>query len=271
MRISSLRVAVGLIIGLLALTSISCSGPTTATVGSSEFYWSAAMETYTAGNYVKATDHLDHLIDSQNAYTSRALPWSLILTSGMAAGYMDLANAYASGARINKSNAAVFRRKAMEYRNMASPLALRFAQNIDKLATLPPGAVRLAFTLPKGSPGYSPLVARISGGVQISPADEETAQIQAIERAVLLTTCQAVGAPNDTARTSEVLGHAVALTARPTFLKAMISMLDKEADLYARDKLDDPSKVAVFHERSQNLARSMNSAMVVQAQQAAAQ
>src|SRR5215831_17199925 len=145
MRISPLRVAAALSVGLLALTLTSCSGPATAKVGSPEFYWSAAMETYAAGDYVKTTDHLDHLMESNNEYTARAIPWSLILTSGMAAGYMDLADAYSSGARLNKANALAFRRKAMEYRNMASPLAQRFAQNVDKVASLPPGAVHMAF------------------------------------------------------------------------------------------------------------------------------
>jgi hypothetical protein len=237
-------------------------------VGSPEFYWSAAQETYASGDYIKATDHLDHLMESNSEYTARAIPWSLILTSGMASGYMDLADAYASGARLNKTNALAFRRKAMEFRNMASPLAQRFAQNVDKIASLPPGAVHMAFSLPKGTAAVSPLISRISGGFQLTAADEELAQSQAIERAVLLATCEAAGAPNDAARTSQVLGHAVALTPRPVFIKAMLHLLDTEAGLYSRDKLDDPSKVAAFHQRSDNLTHSLNSAMVVQAQQA---
>src|SRR5262249_10505713 len=152
----------------------------------------------------------------------------------------------ASGARLNKTNALAFRRKAMEYRNMASPLAQRFAQNVDKVASLPPGAVHLAFSLPKGTAAVSGLVAKISGGFQLDPADQELVQSQAIERAVLLATCEAAGAPNDAARTSEVLGHAVALTPRPTFIKAMLHLMDTESGLYSRDKLDDPSKVAAF-------------------------
>jgi hypothetical protein len=237
-------------------------------VGSPEFYWSAAQETYASGDYTKTTDHLDHLINGNNEYTARAIPWSLVLTSGMASGYMDLADAYASGARLNKTNALAFRRKAMEYRNMASPLAQRFAQNVDKVASLPPGAVHLAFSLPKGTAAISALISKISGGQQLSTADEELVQPQAIERAVLLATCEAAGAPNDAARTSEVLGHAVALTPRPTFIKAMLHLMDTEAGLYSRDKLDDPSKVAAFHQRADNLKNSLNSAMVVQAQQA---
>ncbi len=268
MRISSLRVVTALATGSLALTLSSCSGPATAKVGTPEFYWSAAQETYAAGDYTKTTDHLDRLMDGSSEYTARALPWSLVLTSGMAAGYMDLAESYASGARLNKANEALFRRKAVEYRNMASPLALRFAQNVDKIASLPPGAVHLAFSLPKGAAAVSPLLSKVSGGFRLTAAEEETAQIQAIERAVLLATCEAAGAPNDIARTSEVLGHALALAPRASFTKGMVHLLDAESTLYSRERLDDPAKVAIFHQRSENLLKALNSAMVVQAQQA---
>src|SRR5258708_30296178 len=98
---------------LLGLTS--CSGPTTARVGTPEFYWYAAKETYTAGDYLKTADHLDHLIDGQNEYTARAIPWSLVLTSGMAAGYIELADSYTAGAPVNKAHAPALPRNATQY------------------------------------------------------------------------------------------------------------------------------------------------------------
>src|SRR5438552_4067541 len=109
MSVFSYRVA-ALLIALALLGLTSCSGPATARVGTPEFYWYAAKETYAAGDYVKTADHLDHLIDNQNEYTARAVPWSLVLTSGMAAGYMELADHYLAGARVNKANALGFRR-----------------------------------------------------------------------------------------------------------------------------------------------------------------
>src|SRR5690242_5109016 len=132
-----------IIVALLGLSSCS-SGPATARVGSPVFFWYAAKETYAAGDYVKTADHLDHLIATQNEYTARAVPWSLVLTSGMAAGYMELADHYVAGARVNKANAFTFRRKASDYRTMANPLVLRFAQNVDKMGQVAGGGVQLA-------------------------------------------------------------------------------------------------------------------------------
>src|ERR1051326_4065068 len=153
MSVSTTQTA-ALYVALAMIGLTACSGPVSAPsarVGTPEFYWYAAKETYAAGDYVKTADHLDHLIDNQNEFTARAVPWSLVLTSGMAAGYMELADAYAAGARVNKANTLVFRRKASEYRTMANPLVLRFAQNTDKMSQVPAGGVQLAFGLPKGA------------------------------------------------------------------------------------------------------------------------
>jgi hypothetical protein len=251
MPVFSLRLsALVVLVALVALTSCSTTPVATATVAKTpEFYWSAARETYTAGDYIKTADHLDHLIDNQNEYTARAIPWSLVLTSGMAAGYMELADAYKAGARLNKPKALDFHRKAMDYRTMASPLALRFAQNVEKLEQLS-GSITLAFPLPNGNAAEPALMKQIARGTEISAGDAVTVQWLAIQRNVLLTTCLAAGSPNDAARTLEILGHASSITPRATFNKAIAAMLDREAGLYSRNNLDEPTKMAALHERA---------------------
>jgi hypothetical protein len=230
----------------------ACSGPvtTSARVGTPEFYWYAAKETYAAADYIKTADHLDHLIDNQNEYTARAVPWSLVLTSGMAAGYMELADAYAAGARVNKTNALAFRRKASEYRTMASPLVLRFAQNVEKMNKVPSGGVQLAFGLPKGSAAPSVVLHNIAAGMQVSAADDERAQMLTIQRNVLLAVCRAAGSPNDSARTEEILGHASALIPRASFESTISEILTLESGLYSRDKMDDPEKLEAVQRRA---------------------
>jgi hypothetical protein len=239
-------------IAVLALVLLaSCAGPgTTARVGSPDFYWYAAKETYSAGDFLMTVDHLDHLIGSPNEYRARAIPWSLVLTAGVAAGYMDLADHYAAGARVNHSAALVLLRKASDYRTMASPLVLRFAQNTDKLESIPAGGVQLAFGLPKGTAAPPPLLAQVASGIQPGAADADTVQILAVQRNVLLAVCRAAGAPNDTARTEEVLGHASALIPRANFENAVAQMLTAESALYSRDRLDDPVKLDTLRRRA---------------------
>jgi hypothetical protein len=251
MSVYSTRTAALLV--LLALLGLSAcsSGPATARVGTPEFYWYAAKETYAAGDYVRTADHLDHLIATQNEYTARAVPWSLVLTSGMAAGYMELADHYVAGARVNKGNALPFRKKASDYRTMAAPLVLRFAQNVEKMSVVSGGGVQLAFGLPKGTAALPSLLAQISNGMQLSAADAETVQSLVIQRNVMLAVCRSAGAPNDSARTEEILGHASALIPRPVFEGAVSYMLTAESALFARNSLDDPEKLDAIKRRAQ--------------------
>jgi hypothetical protein len=249
-------------IAVLGLSS--CSGPATVRVGTPDFYWSAARETYASGDFRKTADHLDHLIETQNEYTNRAIPWSLVLTSGMAAGYMDIADYYAAGARINKANSLEFRRKASEFRSMASPLALRFAQNIEKLDQIT-GSITLAFSLPNGNAALPPQLAQVSRGIELNPSDLANVQWLAIQHGVLLTACLAAGAPNDVAKTSEILGHSSAITSRAVFGRAMATMLERGASLYSREKLDDSNKMAILRQRARTLLdTTQQSALVVQ-------
>jgi len=246
MTVFSFRIA-AVLAAIALLTLVSCSAPS-ARIGSPEFYWAAARETYAAGDYLKTADHLDHLIDGSNDYTARAIPWSLVVTSGVGAGYMELADYYVAGARANSSKALVFRRKAAEYRAMASGMMLRFAQNVERMERVPGGTVPLAFGLPRGSASPPALLSRVADGIELAPAKAELAQSLAIERNVLLAACQAVGAPNDIARTAQMLGHNTALMARATFAQGIGNMLEKGSALYTRDKLDDPSKLGVLRQ-----------------------
>jgi hypothetical protein len=259
MSVFSTRTA-ALLVALAMLGLAGCSGPvtTSARVGTPEFYWYAAKETYAAGDFVRTLDHLDHLIDNQNEYTARAVPWSLVLTSGVAAGYMELADTYVAGARVNKSHALALRRKATDYRTMASPLVLRFAQNVDKMNKVPAGGVQLAFVLPKGSAATPTLLTHIASGYQLNSADEELAQVLTLQRNVLLAVCRAAGAPNDTARSEEVLSHASALIPRASFESTISELLTLESALYSREKLDDPEKLQALRSRAQLLASGGN-------------
>src|SRR5690242_7901304 len=115
--------AVAASLALLSCSSAS-SGPEK---GTPAFYWAAARQTYAAGDYVKTVENLDSIVSTENEYTARARPWLLLLTSGMARGYMEEADYYEAGARINKADPTTFRKQVSQSRAAANRLALRFA------------------------------------------------------------------------------------------------------------------------------------------------
>jgi hypothetical protein len=137
---------------------------------------------------------------------------------------------------------------------MASPLVLRFAQNVEKLNTIPSGGIQLAFGLPNGAAAPPALLAQITSGIQPNSSDTEKALSLLIQRNVLLAVCRAAGAPNNPARTEEILGHASALIQRSVFESAVADILSVESALYARDKLDDPDKLEAVRRRAQLVA-----------------
>ena len=231
---------------------VSCSsGPSAPEKGTPAFYWQSAREVYAAGDYRKTLEHLDNLLATENEYTARALPWELVLKSGIADGYMDAAENYAIGARNNKVDPSVFRRQVSDYRNAANTLALQFAEDFGKLEKLKGDTITLEFAYPRGTAAPVPQFTRVSTGIALTPAETQSAQDRSLERGVLLAACRAAGASNDTARTEQLLKSRVASVPRTVFMEGMAETLFHFSQLYATDKLDEPLKMGALIQRAQ--------------------
>jgi hypothetical protein len=171
----------------------------------------------------------------------------------MADGYIKLADRYTAGSKLNKTNPRAFRLKASEYRATANRLALRFAQSVDKIGQVPLGTLPLAFSLPNGNASEPVLLAKIAAGIEVPVADAQAAEAQAVQHYVLMSACLAAGAPNDMAKAEEILSQPAAGTSRAIFGNAIAYMLETESKMYTRDKLDEPQKLAIFHDRAEKV------------------
>ncbi len=232
------------------LILFSCSSSDAPQPGTPAFYWAAAKETYAAGDYHKTAEHLGNILSSQNDYVARAQPWMLILTSGMAHGYMDLADAFESGGRANQSQSTGFHRLVNEYRGSASRMSLQFAETFGNFQSKD-DYVTLAFPLPTGSSSEVALLTRVSKGAMPPAGEVETAQKSAIQRAVLLASCRAAGAAGDPAKAQDLLKSGEAKVPRATFVQAMAAALYEQSQLYSHNKMDDPEKMKIFCSRAQ--------------------
>src|SRR5690348_3440955 len=106
---------------------IGCSqGPEPPKPGSPQFLWNSAKGNYSKGDYAKAQEQLSRLTNTENEFTAAARTWNLVLLSGLATGYMDLSNAYESGAHENRNNPTPFRKFTSDYRSLASRFATQF-------------------------------------------------------------------------------------------------------------------------------------------------
>ena len=242
--------------GLVALLS-SCSSSSLSTPrAESAELWSAANERYMAGDYLKAISNLESLLDRYRQYCARALPLSLVLTSGVAAGYLDVAESYAAGARANKAKATALKRKASVYRALANHMVLQFAESARRIEQLAGGSVQLAFAPPRGNGAEPPLFEKIASGIEPDQADEETTVALAVDYGVLVSVTNAAGAANNFAKVAPLLQRGEVLVPRATFMKAIAGSLERESQLYARNKLDDAPKLAMLLQLARNVVTS---------------
>jgi hypothetical protein len=251
-------VVISAVIGL-ALVAVSCSsGPPPLQPGTPAFYWAAAQQTFTTGDYVKANDNLSHLTQSDNEFTARALPWQLVLTSGMAQGFEDLAEYFELGARAKRDNPTPFRRQVDLLQRNASSLAVQFAEAYLKFEQTNKDAnIPLAFPYPSGSTMPIPTLKRVSSGIIVPDAEIDSFTTQSLQRGVLLATCAALGVGDDSSKAAEMFKAPEVQAPRNAFVLSMAQALYRNAQLFSRDKLDRPDRLDLLTKEALEAANSV--------------
>jgi hypothetical protein len=236
----------------------SCaSGPRPPEKGTPAFYWLTAKEAYAAGDYLRTIDNLEQVAATENEFVAEALPWLLIMTSGMTRGYMEVADFFEGGARMNKADPTAFRRQMTQNRNDAARMSLRFAEAFGQFQKTASDSVTLSFGFPTGSPGLVAPLAKVGSGVLLQPAEIESANRTALMRAVLLKTCEAIGSPEDTAKAQEMFRATEVKLERAQFVRSMANSMHDAALMYGRNKLDNPSRMTIFCERAEEALKGI--------------
>jgi hypothetical protein len=236
-----------LVLGIL----ISC-GPSAPQKGTPAFFWAAARETYASGDYQKTLEHLDELLATDNEYVARALPWDLILISGLASGYMEMADQYQAGAKIKKDAPAAFFKNLNNYRSLAGRLTLQFAENFGKFSKLQGDSVALEFAFPPGSALDIPQLKTVAEGNLLPAADTAAVEKRALARGLQLAIARATGNPDNVAKGEEILRAPDAKVPRTVFLLAMAGTLYDQSQLYGQLKVNDRDKMTIFCQRAQD-------------------
>ncbi len=233
---------------VLGLLTVACStGPKAPEPGTPAFYWSAAKETYAGGDYIKTIEHLQRAAKTQNEFTVRAQVWTLVLTSGLAKGYLDLAESFEFGAKANRYKATAFRRQRNEDQRIGAQLALQFAESLMQFQKAPvEPKILLDFPMPTGTAIPPAQLTKIANGEVLQPAILDDVRRSALSTAVVLGVCRAAGAPDDTAKTQEVFKSGSAQVPRETFMLAMADALHTQSKLFSHDELDQPERLKLF-------------------------
>ncbi|MCX6626454.1 MAG: hypothetical protein NTW28_02315 [Candidatus Solibacter sp.] len=245
-------------LSLLAAGTSCSSGPQPLRPGTPAFYWSAARETYRAGDFLKTSENLQRILTSENEFTARARAWDTVISAGMTQGYIELADAWEAGARSNRLDPTPFRKQVTTLRTLASAAAIQFTENAHKLmdANKDPD-ILLAFGYPAGAAAPPAGLKRMSGGILVQDTERDLLQTAMLQRGVLLSVCGAVGAPDDGAAAQEKLKTGEFRVPRGTFVLAVAKSLQAQSELFTGTKLDQPNKLKLMSQEALEALKSL--------------
>jgi hypothetical protein len=238
-------------LGLVAAGTSCSSGPQPPQPGTPAFYWAAAKETYRAGDFVKTSENLQRILVGENEFSARARAWDAVISSGLAQGYIELADAWEAGARANRLNPTPFRKQVSALRSLASASAIQFTEDIHKVMEADKDPkILLAFAFPAGAAARPAGLKRVAGGILVQDSERDLLQAAMLQRGVLLSVCAAVGSRDDAAAAQEKLKAGDFLASREVFLLAAAQSLSDESELFTGTKLDLPNRLKMLSQEA---------------------
>lgn len=250
----------------LALFSVSCSsGPKPPEMGTPAFYWMAAKENWAAGDFMKTADNLDRAMRSSKEHDSEARPWSLVLTAGLAKGYIEMADAFELGSKTNKTNPAAFRKQMSDYRRMARGLALQMTERYRQFEDVKDDPVALAFAYPSGTQATPILMTRVAAGMLPAAPDVESAQRAMLQRGVILAVSRAAGAGEDSSKAQQIFKSGEVKVPRSQFMLGLAYSLQELSELFGPKKLDEPEMRKVLAEEASHAIKGLPDSKEVKA------
>jgi len=230
---------------MLVLFLSSCSsGPSAPQPGTPAFYWGAAGETWRAGDYLKTLDDLSHLTANQNEFTVKARPWEIIVASGIARGYMDLADAAETAMKKSPAREIPIRRQMMAWRGNANSTALDLADTFQKFAGAnKETSLPLEISWPPVGSAASPTnLDRFASGTPLKPGDMDGLEAAMLQRGVMLAAARVTGSGDDTAKAQEIFKQPKPAVPAATFMVNMGQVFYDLSGLYGPRKMDTPHR-----------------------------
>lgn len=243
---------------LVILVSACSSGPRPPAKGTDAWYWQTALDTYAAGDYLKTVENVEPAAEPDSELAAQAMPFQLVLTAGIASGYLDVADAFETGAKENEAGSVAFIRSMNQYRSLAEKMIIKFAETAMAYQKLGgAGSVPLAFSFPPGDTSTIPELAKAEQGIALSPNETTSAVRRALEQGVLRAASNAVGGGEDTAAAQRSFSGENPSVPRDVFVLGNAKQLSEFSRLYADFKLNRPDRMKQLAEIALGLAQSV--------------
>ncbi len=243
----------------ICLSLTSCSlGPSKAPPGTPAFYWQAAQETFVTRDYLKTTEHLRRVIRTENEFTLRAQPWRLVVSSGLAKAYIDLADDFRQGIKTQTSPPGSARKLMSDYRTLAETRAIEFAETFIQFMKTPKEPnILLDFPFPTATMAEIAERKQIQGGLLPSGDTMSSVERRMIERSVAEAGAAAVGAPGDAAKAATLFQAGKTQVPREVFMQAMVKALYSQTELFSRELMNKPDRLQLFADQGLAALKTM--------------
>jgi hypothetical protein len=211
-------------------------------VGTPEWYWAAAHETFEAADYTKTEEHLEQVVKSDLDVKQQAAVWRTLVLAGLARGYMELGDAYAETAENNPRMTAQVQNPIQEYRRTARRYAIELTESMSTLRKLIEGSenVSFDFAFPGGSYNVSPVLTQFKAGQSPPPNQLLDAERETLERGILIEASEMVGAGSDVNRARAMFDTRPVSVSSAEFLWALGDSTYSLSDLFEQKRLNEP-------------------------------
>lgn len=246
---------------VLTLLLGACSSSNAPAVGSPEWLWNAAKDTYTAGDLEKTCDNLYKIEKAgSNPYVQRARAWRMLLLAGRGMARVELAQAYADGWKATRTEQTTYARQKndnlLEAKRHAFDLFEEYGAFAKDLAS-PPQPVVLEFSFPQGSAAQVTEMDRVYKGMSVTDAMQATAQDKMVQRGVIRAIGSVLATEDDAAGAQTALKSGRAEVPPARFVLAVAVAFNRLSGTFDRKALNEPEKQKLFQDRAVELSKKV--------------